>query len=739
MSVVACGRPHCAGGVVDGFCDCCGLAPSHGSPAGTETSAASLLVAGRAASSVTRGSKTAGGSRRIARGDTTRHASARLGAGLVAIESIAAADARKAIMANPQVSEDKRFCWKCAAAVGRTKSERAGRTSGFCPTCGAQFDFDPQLDIGLRVGGQYEILGCLAHGGFGWIYLAADRNVSDRAVVLKGVLNQGDADAVEAAIAEKRFLAELEHGNIVEIYNFVEHEGDGYIVMEFVGGKSLKQVLKERMEANSGRAAPLPVDIAIAYMLGILPALGYLHRRGYLYCDFKPDNVMHAGEDLKLIDLGGVRRIDDHAAAIYGTVGFQAAEIATDGPTVSSDLYTVVRTLAVLSLDLPGYQREFRHSLPEPSAEPLFVRHESFYRLLLKGTAAYPDDRFQSIEELSEQLHGVLREVVATNRNQPQPAVSSRFSADRWHPASGARLSGSDLPDLKPHSEDPATPFLAELVGLEPQRVLDALEAEVGSGRVTDTPALRLRQVQSHLDLGAHDVARRLLSEIRAADPWDWRVSWFEGLLLLAEGHGAAAVTEFDRVRTDVAGELAPKLAAAMAAEQSGDPVEAVALYRLVVAVDPGFVTAIFGLARCEAQTGNLDAAIASLAAVPVSSAARAAALEQTAAWLLQRSASRHNLGDAVDAAAAVEQAAVDARRRGELMVGVLEQVLSGMVSGSLVAVPSAELFGHPSTEAGVRRVLSRTLTELARTSSDRAERLRLVDRANAVRLRTLW
>ena len=67
------------------------------------------------------------------------------------------------------------------------------------------------------------MLGCLAHGGLGWIYLARDRNVSDRWVVLKGLLNTGDADAMAAAVAERRFLAEVEHPNIVRIYNFVQH------------------------------------------------------------------------------------------------------------------------------------------------------------------------------------------------------------------------------------------------------------------------------------------------------------------------------------------------------------------------------------------------------------------------------------------------------------------------------------------------------------------------------------
>ena len=75
---------------------------------------------------------------------------------------------------------------------------------------------------GDLVAGQYEVLGCLAHGGLGWIYLAKDHNVSDRWVVLKGLLNTGDADAMAAAVAERQFLAQVEHPNIVRIYNFVQ-------------------------------------------------------------------------------------------------------------------------------------------------------------------------------------------------------------------------------------------------------------------------------------------------------------------------------------------------------------------------------------------------------------------------------------------------------------------------------------------------------------------------------------
>lgn len=134
--------------------------------------------------------------------------------------------------------------------------------------------------------------------------------------------------------------------------------------MEYVGGKSLRQILQERRQA--GQSLPLPV--ALAYAIEVLPALGYLHSRGLLYCDFKPDNVIQTEEQLKIIDMGGVRRIDDDDGAIYGTVGYQAPEIATLGPSVSSDLYTVGRALAVMTFEFAGYQGRYAASLPDPAA-----------------------------------------------------------------------------------------------------------------------------------------------------------------------------------------------------------------------------------------------------------------------------------------------------------------------------------------------------------------------------------
>ncbi|WP_069172827.1 serine/threonine-protein kinase [Streptomyces griseus] len=474
-----CQRPGCEGRYEDMgggelYCDTCGLAPVVGRPAdGTVGSLPTGIAGGGAGgrgsgstsqrtgsrpssrsssrSSTSRRSVSGRLSRSLSGGSASRSVSVRssgsstgassrrgrLGAGLVQVPDVPRPDPRTAVMENPEVPERKRFCSRsdCGAPVGRSRGERAGRTEGFCTKCGHPYSFVPKLRGGDVVHGQYEVAGCLAHGGLGWVYLAVDRAVSDRWVVLKGLLDTGDQDAMAAAISERRFLAEIEHSNIVRIYNFVEHLDqrtgslDGYIVMEYVGGKALKEIANER-RTPAGKRDPLPVDQACAYGIEALEALGHLHSRNLLYCDFKVDNAIQTEDQLKLIDMGAVRRMDDQESAIYGTVGYQAPEVAEAGPSVASDLYTVARTLAVLTFDFQGYTNVFVDSLPDPDSIEVFRRYESFYRLLVRATDPDPARRFASAAEMAEQLTGVLREVVALRTGRPRPALSTLFGTE---------------------------------------------------------------------------------------------------------------------------------------------------------------------------------------------------------------------------------------------------------------------------------------------------------------------
>src|SRR5947209_12973202 len=145
------------------------------------------------------------------------------------------------------------------------------------------------------------------------------------------------------------------------------------------------------------------------------------------------------------------------------------------GPSIASDLFTVARTLAVLCINFRGYQGTYRFTLPPQDEVPLFQRYDSLYRFLLMGTAPDPDDRFQTAEEMAEQLHGVLREVVAAQECRPVPAPSILFTA----PLRG-RADGPDwrtLPHPQVSSEDPSAGYLATLAAVEPEQMIAQLQA----------------------------------------------------------------------------------------------------------------------------------------------------------------------------------------------------------------------------------------------------------------------
>ncbi|WP_329195307.1 MULTISPECIES: serine/threonine-protein kinase [unclassified Streptomyces] len=833
MSLIgtACVRPGCPGSYEDMgggevYCGTCGLAPVGAVSAGAEelvsppTGMTSAARHGDSRGSGRSSSASAGSSRsaRSSRSSSSRRSVSgrlsrslpgtassrsvsvrssgsagsssgrgRLGAGLVDVPQVPRPDPSAAVLENPEVPERKRFCSRsdCGAPVGRARGDRPGRTEGFCTKCGHPYSFVPKLNAGDVVRGQYEVAGCLAHGGLGWVYLAVDKAVSDRWVVLKGLLDTGDQDAMEAAISERRFLAEIEHSNIVRIYNFVEHLDqrtgslDGYIVMEYVGGKSLKEIANERRRPD-GRRDPLPVEQACAYGIEALEALGHLHSRNLLYCDFKVDNAIQQQDQLKLIDMGAVRRMDDEESAIYGTVGYQAPEVAELGPSVASDLYTVARTLAVLTFDFQGYTNVFVDSLPDPEHIEVFRRYESFYRLLVRATDPDPGRRFASAQEMADQLTGVLREVVALQTGRPRPQLSTLFGpelrvpdtrlyADEAGTAAGAgavvpaqRRSGAvnrAVPAGPAPRGGPAEPDARGTALALPVPLVDAADANAGflAGLLTAAPTdllgalgsapadsaeLRLRELRARLELGELAVAGAALAELEARHPDDWRVVWARGIASLATGDDEVAALSFDAVYDAFPGEPAPKLALGLCAEVLGQLDNAAEYYRLVWITDPGFVSAAFGLARVQLASGDRAGAVRTLESVPEVSihytAARVAAVR---ARLRDRSPEEPLLPDLVAAAAQVEalgRFGLDSVRRERLSVEVLGSALDWVLSGSRGADPGrTSLLGSQLDERGLRFGLERSYRVLARLAQRGEERIELVERANRFRPRT--
>jgi serine/threonine-protein kinase PknG len=716
---------------------------------------------------------------------TTTGGRGRLGAGLVAVAPVPLRDPARAVLSDPQVPEGQRFCATCGSPVGRSAQGRPGRVEGFCPKDRTPFSFVPHLRPGDLVDHRYEILGALAHGGLGWIYLARDRNISesgaDRWVVLKGLINTGDAEAMAAAVAERRFLVEVDHPSIVKVYDFAQHpdpntgERVGYIVMEYVGGRSLRDLLLSHTGPD-GHRTPLPLEEVLAYGIEILPALGYLHGRGLLFCDFKPDNVIHAEEQLKLIDLGAVRRITDQASALWGTPGYQAPELAERGASVASDLYTVGRTLAVLSFDFGGFSTTYEDRLPHPGDVPLFAQEESYHRLLLRATDAEPSRRFSSAAEFAEQATGVLREVLSAADEQPRPSGSSHFSPPRRAfgtetivagdpPLQGPQVAAA-LPVPLADPTDPAAGTLAALGGGDPGEALSALST-------MDSVEARLGVVRALIETGNLEGAAGELADRSALLRGNWRGRWYAGVIALVRGAYADAVGAFDDVYSALPGEPAVRLALAAAAELAGDADAAERRYLRVWLVDRGMVSAAFGLARVLLAAGDRDGAVAVLDEVPDSSsqylAAQIAAIRAT----LDTGAGPVEEGELVAASDRLERLRLDPAREAILRVEMLRTALTNVMVANLparetatagsagspdpramrwgevvqdflrrdrtpVVAPVAMFLGGPIRERDLRLGLERAYRLLASHESDRQVRYALVDQANAVRPRTV-
>ena len=723
----------CPGTIEDGYCDTCGLAPA-ARPAGggpaprprTATAATSPSQRTAALSTRTSGSGRGGSSR-------TGSRRRRFGGGLVDVAPIEQADPATAVMATAEVPQEKRYCAKCGKPVGRTRGERPGRTAGFCPSCGEPFNFTPKL-VKVSAAKDWQDAAYAAYEQTDWVE-NAHKNVSDRWVVLKGLLNAGDEDALAAAVAERRFLAEVEHPNIVKIYNFVEHDGAGYIVMEYIGGQSLKDMLKRRRAAAGGNADPLPVDQALAFVLEIMPAFGYLHDRDLIFCDFKPDNVIQSGDQMKLIDLGGVVHVDDLDAAIYGTVGYQAPEMATAGPSIASDLYTIGRTLAVLTTDFRGYQSTFKDSLPDRAEFDVYQRFESFYRLLLRATRTDPAERFVDGAEMSDQMFGVLRQVLAAD-GEPRPAPSRLFTGELRTDLKADAPRWQDLPTPLIDLTDPAAAFLASVTVTDPAEVLTLLRTAA-----QDTVEVRLRTLRAQIDLGSRggrfDDARQTRDRLVATDGADWRVAWYDGLLALAAGGHEQARQRFDAVYSALPGELAPQLALGLALELAGDPAAA-GYYDVVSRTDPTYTMAAAGLARCRLVAGDRNGAVEAYNRVPgTSSAYRTSQVGAVRALVQAHPSATADVTSLAAAAALIERLEVEAAQLAALRAELLEQALRTVTRGGVL--PAAVLGPARSGEVGerdIRFALESAYREMARAVHG-PERIRLVDLANASRPRT--
>jgi eukaryotic-like serine/threonine-protein kinase len=281
--------------------------------------------------------------------------------------------------------------------------------------------------------GRYRIVRKLGTGGMANVYLAEDE-VLGRRVAIK-ILNDrhaGDDQFVERFRREAKNAASLSHPNIVSIYDRGEAEGTYYIAMEYLDGRSLKELIVAR--------GPAPVNVAIDYARQILGAIRFAHRHGIVHRDIKPHNVLVDAEGrLKVTDFGiaraGVSQMTE-AGSIIGTAQYLSPEQAKGAPVdQTSDLYSVGVVLYELLTGVVPFSGDtpveiaMKHlsSAPEPPSAKRAEVPRELDLVVLRALAKDPADRYQSAEEMDADLVRVARgAAVSPATEEAATAIISR-------------------------------------------------------------------------------------------------------------------------------------------------------------------------------------------------------------------------------------------------------------------------------------------------------------------------
>jgi len=287
---------------------------------------------------------------------------------------------------------------------------------------------------------------------------------------------------------------------------------------------------------------------------------------------------------------------------------------------------------------------------------------------------------------------------------------------------------------------DSGAALLATTSGTSPAQLEQALSLSRSGTSQDDTTSVEipLRLVRASLELGDPAAARARLTELGALIPDDWRLRWYTGQCALLEGDAAQADQEFEAVLACLPGELAPKVALAAAAELRGAHDRALRYYDIVWRTDRGYVSAAFGLARVRARNGDRAGAVEALDGVAPTSAQYSTA-RVTAVEMLLDGATTETVDEPtlVDAGTRTAALTLDsAARRASTQLRVLEAALAWLRAGRTPA--TQRLLGVEFTETGVRSVMERSYRDLAHETTDVWERISLVQKANAIRPRTL-
>jgi serine/threonine-protein kinase PknG len=252
---------------------------------------------------------------------------------------------------------------------------------------------------------------------------------------------------------------------------------------------------------------------------------------------------------------------------------------------------------------------------------------------------------------------------------------------------------------------------------------------------------LQLRRVDELVTLARYADAESALAEVQRSHPDDWRLAWYRGRCLLAQGKTQETLKAFEDILSEMPGELAPKQAVARAYEASGELDRAAGYYDAVSRADASFTSAAFGLARCLERKGDRAGAAEAYRRVPASSSRYAQAQMALARALLAEApgAAGKTLQDLLQASEAVQAASeqLDGLEVHKLRAELFVEAARFVEGGGAAAAKSARnehVLRCPMRPKPLRRRAEEELRSCARMAGSEPERIRWVDEANRVR-----
>jgi len=317
-------------------------------------------------------------------------------------------------------------CPACGQLIDTT--ELPIGTTVICPACAHNFNTWRDFD-------HYRLDKMVGEGGMGSVYLATDRNL-ERTVAIK-VLKQElseDKNYIANFLHEVEITASLTHPNIVHVFSFGEHEGQFYLVMEYIGHVTLdddivsKKKLSELEVLNAG--------------IGVCNGLNFaLQHGGLIHRDIKPGNILF-GQDRtpKVVDFGlaVTREVAEQVGGeIWGTPYYVSPERLEYLPEdFRSDMYSLGVTLYHALAGRPPFDANTAELVASKhlTSKPLplktyapYISDQTSYAIQ-KAMARYPQDRFNSYEEMIQQLEDAKRRLL--DKNTVAPASNIQVMQD---------------------------------------------------------------------------------------------------------------------------------------------------------------------------------------------------------------------------------------------------------------------------------------------------------------------